>query len=51
MCLIPNMRLIMKGKIDHTPQNRDASLVHVHDSVLGSCDAMTIVGSCLDENS
>ena len=35
MRLIPNMRLIMKGKkIDHTSQNRDASLVAcVHDSV------------------
>ena len=36
MHLIPNMRLIMKGKkIDHTPPNRYASLVaRVHDSIL-----------------
>ena len=34
MHLIPNMRLIMKGKSWPHPQNRDTSLVvHVHDSV------------------
>ena len=57
---VPNMRLIMKAKIDY-PQNHDVNslvqLLHV-DVVFTvespksmSCDAMTNVGSCLDENS
>ena len=59
-----NMHLIMKGKINHT-QNFDAFLVvqtlWCSFSVLTwcslwnlqrvNCDAMTNVGSCLDENS
>ena len=74
MRLIPNVRLIMKDKVDHTPQNATPLWSHVYMTAYSagkkypkalrvdlmftvespksvSCNAMTNVGSCLDENS